>query len=422
MDMVKITPTPLSGTIQAPPSKSYAHRAVISAFLSGKNCEVKNLQLSADISATLECAKQLGSIWRYNTDTDTVTFENNNIISPDLLLDCGESGSTLRFFIPIAMALTNEVSFTGHGRLMERPLDPYFEIFKQKHIPYTLNNGILKICGRLTAGTYEIDGTVSSQFITGLLFALPLLNGNSEIKIKGELTSKAYIDITLDVMEHFGINIENQNYSSFIIKGNQQYDSPSYTVEGDFSQGAFWLVAGAIGCDITCTGLNKKSIQGDKKIINIIEATGATVNQIGENSFKAVHTPTMHGITVDADPIPDLVPILAVLFSFCKGTSRIENAGRLRIKESDRLLAITTELKKMGAKINEGSDFLEINGSQTLHSAETDSWNDHRIAMAISIAACRCEGKLSISGASKSVTKSYPNFFKDYQILGGVTE
>ncbi len=420
--MVKISPSVLSGTVQAPPSKSYAHRAVISAFLSDGECTIKNLGMSADISATLNCAKQLGAIVKYSEKKRTATVKKGETTSSDLLLDCGESGSTLRFFIPIAMTMTDNVSFTGHGRLMERPLAPYFDIFDKKKIPYRLNDGILTVKGRLKAGTYEIDGTVSSQFITGLLFALPLLAGSSKIKIKGELTSKAYIDITLDVMKKFGIEIKNNGYSSFEIKGNQKYGCKNYTVEGDFSNAAFWLVAGAIGCDITCSGIDEKTLQGDREIIRIIEKTGAIIKRTGKDSIKVQPTANMHGITVDADEIPDLVPILAVLFSFCKGVSRIENAGRLRIKESDRLAAITAELTKMGAVITEGEDFLEIEGHQILYGAELSSWNDHRIAMAAAIAACRCEGDVSIEGASKAVAKSYPDFFEDYKALGGVTE
>ncbi len=420
--MVKINPSVLSGTVQAPPSKSYAHRAVISAFLSGAECKIKNLHLSADISATLDCAAQLGAKWKYIKKTHTASIKKVEAPSSPLMLDCGESGSTLRFFIPIAMAMANEARFTGHGRLMERPLDPYFEIFNGKKIKYELNDGVLWVKGRLTPGVYEIDGTVSSQFITGLLFALPLLDGDSKIKIKGALTSKAYIDITLDVMKKFGIEIKNQDYASFIIKGNQKYKSQNYTDEGDFSNGAFWLVAGALGCDVTCRGLEESSLQGDKKIIDIIKRTGATVERKGKTELAAHPSANMHGITVDVDEIPDLVPVLAVLFSFCKGKSRIENAGRLRIKESDRLSAITAELTKMGAHITEGKDFLEIEGCQVLGGAELSSWNDHRIAMAVSIAACRCEGEISIEGAKKAVAKSYPDFFEDYNMLGGNAE
>ncbi len=419
--MVKITPSVLEGRVLVPPSKSYAHRGIIGAFLSGSACSVENVSLSADIRATLECAKQLGAKYKYSKKTKTVTFEGKGS-SKKIVLDCGESGSTLRFFIPIALALFPKARFTGHGRLMERPLDPYFELFREKGIKYSLKNDVLTLEGALTAGEYAIDGSVSSQFITGLLFALPLLDGNSQIRIKGSLTSRAYVDITLDVLKDFGVEIINKDYSAFIIKGNQKYKSCGYTVEGDYSQAAFWLVAGALGCKVECTGLNPDSLQGDKKIIDIIESTGALVETTENGGIRGIMTSNMHGITVDADPIPDLVPILAVFLAFCKGTSRIENAGRLRIKESDRLKAITTELKKMGADISEGQDFLDIKGCQVLNGGELSSWNDHRIAMALSVAACRCEGQIIIEGAKKAVTKSYGDFFEDYKSLGGAVE
>ncbi len=423
MDSVKITPSVLSGKVKVPPSKSFAHRAVLAAFLSGGECKINNIRLSEDISATLDCAKVLGAKFEYDSKKNSVLLSNGtDKPSGKLKLDCGESGSTLRFLIPIALCFSKNLEFTGRGRLMERPMKPYFDIFDEKGIKYRLKDGVLSVKGSLLSGDFKIDGSVSSQFITGLLFALPLLDGDSRIIIEGNLTSKGYIDITLDVLKKFGIKIENDNYQIFTIKGNQQYKARNYTVEGDFSQAAFFLVAGAIGCDIVCTGLKENSLQGDKKIIEVIEQTGAAVEKIGTNGFKATSSANMHGITVDADEIPDLVPIMAVLLAFCKGESRIVNAARLRIKESDRLAAICSELKVLGAKITEGEDFLIINGTQVLSGNTVSSHNDHRIAMAAAIAACRCEGDVTIDGAKKSVRKSYPDFFEDYTKLGGITE
>ncbi len=423
MDMVSITPTVLNGKVNIPPSKSFAHRAVIAGFLSGKSCCVSNLCLSQDIKATLRCVKTLGAKFKFDKKSFSVTFKDGfKSIKKTPKLDCGESGSTLRFFIPIVLALHSKAKFTGHGRLMERPLTPYFDIFADKGIRYNLKKDILFVEGRLRPGIFKIDGSISSQFITGLLFALPLLDGDSRIEIQGRLSSRSYVDITISVLKSFGIEVENENYSAFTIKGNQQYKPQDYTVEGDFSQGAFFLVAGAIGCNVSCQGLDENSLQGDKKIIDIIEETGAKIERYGNSPLRAIHTGNMHGITVDADEIPDLVPILAVLMCFCNGTSRIENAGRLRLKESDRLTAICSELKKMGADITEGEDFLEIQGKQVLCGGHLSSWNDHRIAMAIAIATCRTEGEVVIDGAKHAVKKSYPNFFDDYKALGGNVE
>ncbi len=423
MDSVKITPSVLSGKVKVPPSKSFAHRAVLAAFLSGGECKINNIGLSEDISATLNCIKALGAKFEYDNIKSNVLIACKAKTPCDkIILDCKESGSTLRFLIPIALCFSNNLEFTGQGRLMGRPMKPYFDIFDEKGIKYCLKNGVLSVNGKLSAGDFKIDGSVSSQFITGLLFALPLLDGDSRIIIEGNLTSKGYVDITLDVLKKFGVKIENDNYKVFTIKGNQQYKAKNYTVEGDFSQAAFFLTAGALGCDITCTGLKENSLQGDKKILNIIAQTGAIIEKVGTNGYKATATADMHGITVDADEIPDLVPIMAVLLAFCKGESRIVNAARLRIKESDRLAATCSELKALGAEITEGEDFLVINGVQVLSGNTVSSHNDHRIAMATAIAACRCEGEVIIDGAKKSVKKSYPDFFDDYKKLGGITE
>ncbi len=420
MDMVTITPSPLSGTVKIPPSKSFAHRAIISAFLSNSPCTVSNIELSKDIEATLSCVKALGGNSKFDKKNNTIAFKkSSNRPTQSPVLDCGESGSTLRFFIPIALALGNGANFKGHGKLMERPLEPYFEIFKKKGIKYHKKGNVLILSGKLTSGEFSLDGSVSSQFLTGLLFALPLLDGDSTIKIDGNLSSKGYIDITLDVLKDFGIEIKNSNYQTFTVKGNQKYTATDYTVEGDFSQAAFFLVAGALGCDVSCQGLKRNSLQGDRKIIEVLEQVGAKVTWLDNNTVKASSSALMHGITVDADEIPDLVPIISVLLSFCKGKSRIENAARLRFKESDRLAAMASELSKMGADITEGADFLEISGKQALRECHLSSWNDHRIAMALSVAACRCEGDISINGARKAITKSYPAFFDDYAKLGG---
>ena len=420
MDMVTIAPSPLCGTVKIPPSKSFAHRAIISAFLSNGSCTVSNIELSKDIEATLSCVKALGGNAEFDKKTLTVSFKKaDKSCAEPPVLDCGESGSTLRFFIPIALALVGGASFKGHGKLMERPLEPYFEIFQKKGIKYHKTKNVLTLSGKLTSGEFSLDGSVSSQFLTGLLFALPILDGDSIIKIDGNLSSKGYVDITLDVLKNFGIEIENLEYKTFLVKGNQKYTATNYTVEGDFSQAAFFLVAGALGCDVCCQGLRRDSLQGDKKITEILEKAGAKVTWLDDNTLKASQSPLMHSITVDADEIPDLVPIISVLLSFCKGKSRIENAARLRLKESDRLAAMASELSKMGADITEGADFLEISGKQTLRGCDLSSWNDHRIAMALSVAACRAEGGISIKGAKKAITKSYPTFFDDYVKLGG---
>ncbi len=420
MDDVVITPKMLRGSVVIPPSKSVAHRAIIAAALSGGECIIDNLTMSDDILATLEGMRALGSKYTMNKKDKRVCISSKKggRKSTDLEIDCAESGSTLRFLIPVALVYGGNIKFTGHGRLMQRPQKPYIDMFKKKGIKCESSNDYLSFSGQLKGGRYEITGDISSQFITGLLMALPLLEEDSEIIVTTSPESKGYIDISLDVLREFGIEIENYDYKKYIIKGGQKYKPRNYTVEGDYSQAAFFLVAGALGCDITCLGLSEKSSQGDRAIVKIIEQAGGKIEK-KNGGISAVVSENMCGITVDVRDIPDLVPILAVLFAFCRGESKIVGAGRLRMKESDRLAAISKELTQLGVDITEGSDSLVINGCQVAECGVVSSWGDHRIAMALSIAACRCEGEaVTITGAS-AVRKSYPDFFEVYKSLDG---
>ena len=416
MDIVNIEAKMLKGRVTAPPSKSVAHRAIIAAALSGENCTVSNLSFSEDIKATLGCMRELGAEFEVIEKENKVVFKKSRAMetSDVHILDCSESGSTLRFLIPVALLQDNPVTLTGRGRLMQRPQKPYIDLFSKKGIECIQTRDTISFKGKLKPGVFKLHGNVSSQFITGLLFALPLLDGDSEIVITTETESKGYIDITLSVLQDFGIEIINKNYKKFKIAGNQKYKAIDYEVEGDYSQAAFFLTAGALGCDIECAGLRKDSLQGDKKIIEILKEAGATVTELGDGTITVKRNEDMHGITIDAAEIPDLVPIIAVLCAFLEGESRIINAGRLRMKESDRLAAISSELKHLGLDITEGTDYLIINGTDVLHGTTVSSWNDHRIAMALSIAACRCEGEVSIMGAQTAVLKSYPDFFEVY--------
>ena len=416
MDIVNIEPKMLKGRVTAPPSKSVAHRAIIAAALSGEICTVSNLSFSEDIKATLRCMRELGAEFEIIEGEKKVVFKKGKNMEKDdvHILDCGESGSTLRFLIPVALLKDNPVTLTGRGRLMQRPQKPYTDLFSKKGIECIQTHDTISFNGRLTPGVFKLPGNVSSQFITGLLFALPLLNDDSEIIITTETESKGYIDITLSVLKDFGIKVKNEGYKKFTVPGNQKYKAVDYEVEGDYSQAAFFLTAGALGCDIECAGLRKDSLQGDKKILDILKETGAIVTELDDGAIKVKRNEDMHGVTVDASEIPDLVPIIAVLCAFLEGESRIINAGRLRMKESDRLAAISSELKHLGLDITEGTDYLIIKGINVLCGTTVSSWNDHRIAMALSIAACRCEGELSIMGAQTAVLKSYPDFFEVY--------
>jgi len=407
---ISVKPCKLRGSVVVPPSKSVAHRAIIAAALSvwqnGANAvTVGNIQLSEDIEATLNCIRNLGCDFKFCVETSEVAIKPcvSGVCGDVKQFDCGESGSTLRFFIPIALAMGGKSMFTGRGRLLDRPQTPYFEIFDKLGIRYRLEGGKLNVDGRLRAGEYQVSGDISSQFITGLMFALTMVDGNSSIALTTELSSRAYVDLTLDALREFGVEIVNNNYEKFTINVENRYKARDYCVEGDYSQAAFWLVANEIGNEITCKGLNINSLQGDKAIVDIISGKVETDGDY---------------VNIDVDEFPDLVPILAVYASLAHKNSRLVNAGRLRIKESDRLNAIATELNKLGGRLVEGEDWLEIEGVSEFRGGEVSAHNDHRIAMALAIAATRASGVVTIDGA-ESVRKSYPNFWEDYAKLGG---
>lgn len=418
MNCIKINPSNLHGTIKIPASKSLCHRAIIAAGLSDGKSVIDNIVLSEDISATCSAMTNLGA--DILMKKDSLTLNGTKILSPiKSIIDCNESGSTLRFLIPIALLTGREMTFIGKGRLGSRPLNPYYSIFKEQNIKYSSDTGLpLTIEGTLKPGEYKLPGNISSQFITGLMFALPLLNGDSKIVVTTNLESKGYIDLTQSLLKMFSINIENHDYNEFYIKGNQIYKAINYTVEGDFSQAAFWVVAGILGREIQCEEITTNSLQGDKVIIDIIKEMGGNVS-IQDNKIIARNSKTK-GITMDVSNCPDLVPILSVLASVSSGTTIIKNAQRLRIKESDRLKAITKELSKLGADISETSDGLIIHGKANLKGGTVSSWNDHRIAMALAIASIKCTEPLVIENCDV-IKKSYPNFYKDFIMLGGDT-
>ena len=391
-----------SGVISMPPSKSIAHRALICAGLSSDKSSIRNLPDSDDINATTRCLRAL--------------VEKNNATDATHILDCGESGTTLRFLIPIAAALGQSVIFTGHGRLMKRPLDTYFDILTVHGVKMTRNksaSGQLFVSGQLTSGLFELPGHISSQFVSGLLLALPLLSGDSVVQITTPLESASYVDLTIDTMQQFGVIIENSGYQKFIIRGGQQYQSRSLSIEGDYSQAAFFLVAGALGCSCSCQGLSNTSKQGDRMILEILKKSSATLHFDGQDCYSATAGKLL-AQTVDVSDIPDLVPPLAVFLCFCEGESRIINAGRLRLKESDRLNAVTTELNKLGAHIIIEDDSLLIHGVKSFQGGCVDSHNDHRIAMMAAVAAIKSTNPVYIEG-SNCVTKSYPAFWHDFE-------
>ncbi|MDD3307606.1 MAG: 3-phosphoshikimate 1-carboxyvinyltransferase [Acetobacterium sp.] len=424
MRTIEITPKLLTGSLEIPPSKSVSHRAIISAGLAQGESVISNVLMSQDMIATCDAMAALGASISYQEEQNgrfTLKIKGCDPLALQTeTISCNESGSTLRFIIPIVLLQPKRAVITGKGRLVTRPMKPFYEIFDEKAIHYEhLNKGQdlpLAVEGSLPSGRYLIDGGVSSQFITGLLFALPLLDGDSVIELTSKLESKPYIDITLDVLKHFGIEIVNDNDQRFLIKGNQAYAPGNYRVEGDFSQGAFWLAAGAIGEMMDCKDLDLSSFQGDKVMVDLIKQMGGAISAKADG--LVVKKSDTHGIVIDVSQCPDLVPILAVLGSLSVGTTTIINGERLRFKESDRLMATADVLNKLGGNIIETADGLVIHGVPGFTGGHVESHNDHRIAMAVAIASIRASGKIILDGA-EAVNKSYPHFWEDFTAMGG---
>ena len=368
-----------TGTVRAIASKSMAHRMMITQALSETDSTVICGDTSEDIEATKRCLEALSS-------EDEVKQ-----------LYCGESGSTLRFMLPIAAVLGLECDFHMEGRLPQRPLSPLYEEMMTNGCSMSeQGENPLHLSGRLSGGTYTIPGNISSQYITGLLFALPLAEEDSRINITGRLESSPYIDLTLQALDAAG----------------------EHHIEGDWSNAAFWLCMSAMtDGSICCSGLDMNSRQGDHRILDVLESMGGKV--ICENNAVRISAPEgLKGAVIDASEIPDLVPVIAATAVSAKGQTVIENAGRLRLKESDRLKSVSTVLAELGADIAELTDGLVINGSGSIRGGSIDSFGDHRIAMMAATAACISSGEITISGA-EAVNKSYPGFYRDYRALGG---
>lgn len=410
---VKIAPVPLAGTLPAIPSKSDAHRALICSALADRPTVLELPQTSADIDATCACLEALGAIIARRGDTVTVTPIRS--LPEKALLDCGESGSTLRFLLPVAAALCPSVCFTGHGRLPERPIGELKSAMEAHGVAFSSEKLPFDTSGLLVGGNYRLPGNVSSQYITGLLLAMPKLSLPSTLILTTALESAAYVDITLHALRRFGISV-NLLSNGYAVPGGQTFSSPgTLAVDGDWSNGAFFLAAGALGRPVTLTGLDLDSPQGDKAVLEVLKSFGAEVSVSGGD--VTVAPAPLQGITLDVSEIPDLLPILAVVAACASGETRFEGAARLRLKESDRLTATANLLRALGGDAEELPDGLIVRG-RALTGGTADGCNDHRIVMAAAVAAIRCAGAVTVTGA-EAVHKSYPAFFDDYAKLGG---
>ena len=412
---VTFRPFTPGGTVAAPPSKSDVHRAIICAALSKGVCTIAPVALSEDILATIRCVEALGAVTRI--ENKVLTVDGSGMFrSKTAALDCGESGSTLRFLIPVAAAGGVTATFTGSGRLPERPIGIYTDALPKAGVRCETEGGLpLTVSGTLQSGVFEIPGDVSSQFISGLLFALPLLPRDSRIVLTTPVQSVGYINMTIRTMAKFGIEIGVMD-NGWYIRGKQRYVPSDYRTDGDWSQAAFFLTAGAVGGDVTVTGANIDSAQGDRRIAAILRDFGAEVRQDG-GTVRVISRP-LRAIGIDASQIPDLVPVLAVCACFAQGTTRIFNAARLRIKESDRLRTTAALLNSLGGNVKELPDGLEITGVPQLAGGSADGCNDHRIVMSAAVCAACSAGEITCTDAM-SVNKSYPDFYEDYGRIGG---
>ena len=413
---VKIYPSQCSGEINIPPSKSMAHRAIICASLSNGKSIIDNIAYSDDILATIQGMKSLGAKIKKNNNMLEIEGISDFSQINNLTIDCNESGSTLRFFIPIFSLTNKKITFKGKNRLLQRPQKIYEKIFKEQNFYYFQDDQKIEIYGSIKAGTYTIDGNISSQFISGLLFTLPLLSKDSTIKINPPFESKSYIDLTLDMLKTFGIEAKFIDDLTIFIPGNQKYLPTNYTVEGDFSQLAFFAVLGSLNNSITCKGLKLDSKQGDKEIIEIIKKCNLKVEEIenGYRFFKGIPQNT----NINLENCPDLGPILTVLSACGNGDFKIYNAQRLRLKESDRIEAMEMELKKLGVTISSDNNNIYITGDDNYNSCnEVFGHKDHRIVMSLAIMATLLDKPLTIEGA-EAINKSYPSFFNDLSSLG----
>ncbi len=414
---VTIQPGAVSGTVRAIPSKSAAHRLLICAALADKPTHVFCEKESQDIAATVRCLEALGaSIWQEGGAYRVVPIHRERIPQP-CTLDCGESGSTLRFLVPVVCALGVTATFQMAGRLAQRPMEPLATQLREHGctITHKPDQDRMEVSGQLQPGTFTIPGNVSSQFITGLLFALPLLDRESTLVVEGELESKGYVDMTLSALQTFGIT-PPKTEDRWTISPSTYASPGTLRVEGDWSNAAPWLCMGILGGEgITVDGMDPQSLQGDKGVCEVLARMGGLIS--GQDNAISAMPGTLTSTLIDARNIPDLVPVLAAAAATAPGQTQVEGAARLRIKESDRLMTTRQTLNALGGDVEETEDGLIIRGKPRLAGGTVDAQGDHRIAMLAAVASVVCNGPVTITGA-EAIRKSYPTFWQELRDLG----
>lgn len=434
---ITVHPGPLGGELDAPSSKSEAHRALICAAFAPGTTDLACSTTSADIDATVSCLESLGARvartragFRVRPVPGSSATDNLPEPARDATLDCGESGSTLRFLLPVVCALGCGASLVGHGRLPQRPLSPLYEQLVEHGAALSpQGSSPLVVRGRVRAGRFELAGNVSSQYVSGLLLAAPLLRAPVELVVSEPVESRPYIEITLSVLRRFGVEVSRSRGRDAAGNPALVYDvaasdglaSPgSFAVGGDWSNAAFWLVAGALGeRGVAVRGLDAGSAQGDRAILGALSLLGAHV--LRTPAGAAVRPAELRGARLDVSDCPDLVPPLAAAAALAEGTTRITGAARLRLKESDRIETVSAALRALGAVVETDDDGLSVTGAPALRGGTVDAANDHRIAMMAAVLATRCQNPTTILGA-ECVEKSYPRFFEDLERLGGRVE
>lgn len=425
---VSLSPSYIEGTVSAPPSKSMGHRYLICAALAQGRSAISNLEFSKDIEATLNCASAMGAnvMGLRQGGAGHTALVSGCAGSPTLRTNpvfCGESGSTLRFFLPLFSLTRRAVTLTGAGLLMERPQQVYRQIFEERGLSFVHGgeNGIT-VSGALPAGAYQLQGDVSSQFVSGLLFTLPLLGDDSVIRLIPPVESRSYIDLTIAALEKFGVHAYWVDEYTIAVPGRQTYKPCDMTVEADWSNAAFLAVLGARRGDVLLEGLDAASAQGDKVILNILRRCGCRITK-EEKGYRFGYSKLIAPVSpIDLSNCPDLGPILMVLAAFCKGTTTILNAGRLRIKESDRIATMQQEMGKLGVRVDCIGDTIVIQGGG-LHAPTVPLYghNDHRIVMSLAVALLGAGVPGTITGA-EAVSKSWPGFFDALKAIGGKVE
>lgn len=417
-------PALLKGVVAAPASKSEAHRKMICAGLTMQETRLEGFMASDDMDATSRCLRGLGA--QVEANGDVLTLQGGKPRKSFLpVLDCGESGSTLRFFVPIALSVAGGATFRMHGRLGQRPMEVYQDLFVPRGVSWRMGVGAdrsaeLTVSGKMQAGQYVLPGNVSSQFVSGLLFALPLLDGESTLTVLPPVESAGYINMTLEALQESGIQVEENGPFSWTIPGNQSYQARSGRLSGDYSQAAVLLCAAAMGHDITVTGLARQTTQGDRAVLKHLQVLGAQVQE--SDAGITVKGDNLHGAVLDMQHCPDIAPILALTCQMIPGESRLTGCGRLRLKESDRLAETVKMINALGGQAEADGNDIVIHGTGSLKGGVTvDGCGDHRMVMLAAIAATVCQESVTVQGV-EALSKSWPEFLNVYQSLGGIAE